>query len=222
MMPAAEARPGVFVTLEGGEGAGKSTLAHALAKRARAGDVDVVVTREPGGTAGAEALRHVVLSGVAKRFGPFAEAMLFAAARSDHVYEVIRPALARGALVICDRFSDSTSAYQGIVSGVDERLIKALDRVAIGPTRPDLTLILDIDPAQAATRRRGRGGPGDRFEDESAGFHGKLREAFLRIAAREPARCRVLDAAQSEHGLGEAAWALIEDLRTRKQQAVAA
>lgn len=222
MTPSSHGRAGVFLTLEGGEGAGKSTLARGLAERARADGVDVVITREPGGTAGAEALRHVVLSGEAKRFGAFGEALLFAAARADHVRAVIRPALARGALVICDRFSDSTRAYQAIVGGLDHHILHALERVAIGATRPDLTLILDIDPHHAAERRHRRAGIGDRFEDEGTAFHAKLREAFRQIAKDNPQRCRLLDGAQSIDALGAEAWRLVEGVLAARTMAALA
>jgi len=218
--PTLRGRPGVFLTLEGGEGAGKSTLARGLAERARADGVDVVVTREPGGTADAEAVRHVVLSGAAKRFGAFGEALLFAAARADHVRAVIRPALARGALVICARFSDSTRAYQGIAGGLDHDILHALERVAIGSTGPDLTLILDIDPHDAVARRHQRAGTGDRFEDEGSAFHVKLREAFRQIARDNPQRCRLLDAAQSKDKLGAEAWGLVEGVLAARTMAV--
>lgn len=220
MKRAAHWRPGVFLTLEGGEGAGKSTLARLLAERARGEGIDVVMTREPGGTAGAEALRHVVLSGAARRFGAFAEALLFAAARADHLNAVIRPALARGALVICDRFSDSTRAYQGIVGGLGSNILDALERVSTGSTRPDLTLILDIDPDDALERRRQRAGNGDRFENEGAAFHAKLRAAFRQIALDNPQRCRLLNGAQSKDKLGAEAWRLVDAVLATRNIAV--
>ncbi len=196
-----DAPRGVFITFEGGEGAGKSTQIARLAATLRAGSGrEVVTTREPGGTPRAESYREALLRGVAKPFGPFAEALIFAAARIDHVDGLIRPALARGAIVLCDRFADSTRAYQGAAGGLDPALIASLERVTIQDVRPDLTLILDL-PAQAGlarARRRGEGqGEGeapDRFEAEALGFHERLRAAFLAIAAAEPARCRVIDA----------------------------
>ncbi|WP_232630997.1 dTMP kinase [Methylobacterium sp. Leaf118] len=194
-----DAPRGVFITFEGGEGAGKSTQIARLAAALRAASGrEVVVTREPGGTARAEAYREALLRGVAKPFGPFAEALVFAAARIDHVDALIRPALARGAVVLCDRFADSTRAYQGAAGGLDPALIASLERVTLGDLAPDLTLILDV-PAQAglarARRRSGEetGAP-DRFEGEALGFHERLRAAFRGIAEAEPARCRVIDA----------------------------
>src|SRR5690348_4776632 len=136
--------PGKFITLEGGEGTGKSTQAATLARRLESMGIGVLLTREPGGSPGAEIIRHVLLSGAAKPFGAEAEAMLFAAAREDHIKCTIKPALDAGKWVICDRFADSTRVYQGAVGAVDPRLIKALERVSVGELKPDLTLILDV------------------------------------------------------------------------------
>ncbi len=196
----AEAR-GAFITFEGGEGAGKSTQIARLAAtlRARSGRA-VCVTREPGGSPRAEEIRAALLGGIAKPYGPFAEALLFSAARIDHLDQRIRPALNRGETVLCDRFIDSTRAYQGAAGGLDPAVVAALERVTVGPTRPDLTLILDLDPeaglARAAARGAGQGaGQGaDRFEAEALDFHVRLREAFLAIARAEPVRCVVIDA----------------------------
>jgi len=191
---------GLFITFEGGEGAGKSTQVARLAAtlRARTGR-PVVVTREPGGSAYAEEIRAALLAGAAKPYGPFAEALLFSAARLDHLDRLIRPALARGEIVICDRFSDSTRAYQGAAGGLDPSVLTALERVVVGPTRPDLTLILDLSPETGLARAAARGGEGrgegkDRFESEALSFHARLRAAFLTIAAYEPGRCAVIDA----------------------------
>jgi dTMP kinase len=189
---------GVFITFEGGEGAGKSTQIDRLAEKLRAKKYDVVVTREPGGSPGAEAIRHVLLSGRAEPFGPTMEALLFAAARSDHVEQLIRPALARGAIVLCDRFMDSSRVYQGVTGGLDADFMAVLECVAVHGTIPDLTLILDIDPAEGlarATARRGEDAVADRFEKETLAIHQRRREAFLAIAAAEPERCIVVDAA---------------------------
>ena len=180
---------GVFITLEGGEGAGKSTQAARLAAtlRARTGR-PVTVTREPGGSPWAEEIRTALLAGVAKPYGPFAEALLFSAARLDHLDRLIRPALARGESVVCDRFIDSTHAYQGAAGGLDPAVLTALERVVVGRTRPDLTLILDLPPETGLARAA------DRFEGEALGFHTRLRAAFLEIAKAEPGRCAVIDA----------------------------
>jgi len=191
---------GFFITFEGGEGAGKSTQIQRLARKLRAKKYDVVVTREPGGSPGAEAVRHVLLSGAAEPFGPKMEALLFAAARSDHVEQVIRPAVERGAIVLCDRFMDSSRVYQGVTGGLDPAFMQELEAVAINGMVPDLTLILDLDAAEglrrANARRAAADGP-DRFEKETLSIHERRREAFLAIAKAEPERCRVIDAAAS-------------------------
>ena len=192
---------GVFITFEGGEGAGKSTQITRLAEKLRERGRDVLVTREPGGSPGAEAVRHVLLSGAAESFGPVMEAILFAAARSDHVDQVIRPAVRRGTIVLCDRFLDSSRVYQGSSNNLDPRFMAALERVAINGMMPDLTLILDIDPVEglrrASARRRTDEDP-DRFEKETVAIHQRRREAYLAIAAAEPERCIVVDAGKSE------------------------
>ena len=207
-------RPGLFLTFEGGEGAGKSTQVARLAAtlRARTGR-PVVVTREPGGSAYAEEIRAALLAGAAKPYGPFAEALLFSAARLDHLDRLIRPALRRGEIVLCDRFIDSTRAYQGAAGGLDPAVIAALERVVVGPTRPDLTLILDLPPeaglARAAGRGAGTGQGADRFEAESLDFHARLRDAFLAIARAEPERCAVIDAGRDPDSVEAAIRALV-------------
>ncbi|CAO4182412.1 Thymidylate kinase [Methylorubrum aminovorans] len=192
-----DAPRGVFITFEGGEGAGKSTQIARLAEALRqASGREVVTTREPGGTKRAEELRAALLRGAAKPYGPFAEALMFAAARIDHIEGLIRPALARGAIVLCDRFSDSTRAYQGAAGGLEPGLIASLERVTLEGLRPDLTLILDLPPETGLARaqRRGEGTAADRFEAEGLRFHERLRAAFRAIAAAEPERCRLIDA----------------------------
>jgi dTMP kinase len=192
-----EVARGFFITFEGGEGAGKSTQIDRLARKLRAKKYDVLLTREPGGSPGAEAVRHVLLSGAAESFGPKMEALLFAAARSDHVEQVIRPAVERGAIVLCDRFLDSSRVYQGVTGGLDAGFMASVERVAINGMMPDMTLILDIDPAEGlrrATVRRGAGDAPDRFEKETLAIHQHRREAFLTIATAEPERCIVIDA----------------------------
>jgi len=203
---------GQFITFEGGEGAGKSTHAAGLAERLRALGIDVELTREPGGSPGAEIIRHVLLSGIAKPLGADAEAILFAAARDDHVRNRIAPALQRGTWVICDRFTDSTRVYQGMLGQVDGKLLNALERVTIGTLKPDLTIILDT-PAELGLRRaqerRGHGAA-DRFEGESLEAHAAMREAFLRIAAENPERCVPIDASRSKTEVAEAIWAAVQ------------
>lgn len=187
---------GLFITFEGGEGAGKSTQIQRLATKLRAKGYKLTVTREPGGSPGAEAVRHVLLSGAAEPFGPAMEALLFAAARSDHVEQVIRPAVERGEIVLCDRFLDSSRVYQGATSDLDPDLLTTIERVAINGMMPDMTLIFDLDPEEGlrrASARRGADTP-DRFEKETLAVHQRRREAYLAIAEREPERCIVVDA----------------------------
>ncbi|SEF88123.1 dTMP kinase [Bosea lathyri] len=205
---------GHFITLEGGEGAGKSTLARALAERLEGSGINVVVTREPGGSPKAEAIRQTILSGQIKEHGPFVEALMFSAARIDHIDRLIRPALARGDWVICDRFIDSTRAYQGELGSIDPGLLAELERVTIEGLLPDLTLILDLDPKiglARAARRRAPGETRDRFESEALAFHSKLRQAYLGIAQSEPERCVVIDATQTPAALAEAAWLALRE-----------
>lgn len=202
---------GRFITFEGGEGTGKSTQAAMLADRLRAFGLGVVLTREPGGSPGAEAIRHVVLSGAAQPFGSHAEAILFAAARDDHVRQLIRPALEGGRWVVCDRFADSTRVYQGALGNVDPRVIRSLERISLGETRPDLTIVLDV-PAETglsrAAERRGSGSA-DRFEAEALEFHAKLREAYRDLAEQEPDRCVLIDASEAPRIVADTIWATV-------------
>ena len=192
---------GLFITFEGGEGAGKSTQIRKLADVLKKRGHDVIVTREPGGSPGAEAVRHVILSGAAEEFGVRMEAILFAAARSDHVEEIIRPSVVDGLIVLCDRFMDSTRVYQGVTGNLEPDFVRHLERVAVNGMIPDLTLILDLPAskglARAMTRENGKGLPNgmpDRFEKEEIVTHEKRREAFRDIARNEPNRCRLIDA----------------------------
>ena len=196
---------GFFITFEGGEGAGKSTQIARLAAKLRAKRFDTLVTREPGGSPGAEALRHVILSGAAEPFGPRMEALLFAAARSDHVEQVLRPAVERGMVVLCDRYLDSSRVYQGGTNPDDQAFVAALERIAINGMMPDMTLILDIDAEEGlrrATARRGEDSV-DRFEKETLAVHQQRRDAYLAIAANEPDRCIVIDASPNENDVDE-------------------
>jgi dTMP kinase len=202
---------GRFITFEGGEGTGKSTQVKALAARLTSFGLSVVTTREPGGSPGAEAIRHVLLSGAAKPLGAYAEAILFAAARDDHLRQTIRPALEEGRWVACDRFADSTRVYQGVLGNVDQRLIARLEQITVGDTTPDLTIVLDM-PAELglerATRRRGAAAA-DRFETETPEFHERLRRAYLELAAREPERCVVIDGSGAPATVADATWAVV-------------
>ena len=202
---------GKFITFEGGEGSGKSTQASMLAQRLNSMGIGVRQTREPGGSPGAEIIRHVILSGAAKPLGPDAEAMLFAAAREDHLTNTIRPALERGQWVICDRFADSTRVYQGVLGHVDARLIKSLERITVGDTKPDLTFILDLPAAQGLARASARRGAteADRFEAETLAFHEKLRDAYRELAANEPERCFLINSDESRHVVAEKIWTIV-------------
>jgi dTMP kinase len=199
---------GRFITFEGGEGTGKSTHATLLADRLKSAGIEVVLTREPGGSPGAEVIRHVLLAGVAKPLGVEAEALLFAAARGDHVRSTIEPALAQGAWVICDRFIDSTRVYQGTLGGLDPLFIRALERVSVGDLKPDLTFILDVPAEIGLARARKRRGEQvtDRFEAESITFHEALREAYRLLGAAEPDRCVVIDATEPKPAVAERIW----------------
>ncbi|GLH75497.1 thymidylate kinase [Bradyrhizobium sp. SSBR45G] len=204
---------GRFVTFEGGEGAGKSTQIKILADRLEKDGVRIVLTREPGGSPGAEIMRHLVLSGMGKLLGPEAETLLFAAARDDHVRNVILPALNQGSWVLCDRFFDSTRAYQGSQGKVAPDVLNAMQRVTIGDLKPDLTVILDV-PAEVgmkrAADRRGNGAP-DRFEGEDVKFHQGLREAFRKIAADDPKRCVLIDATASADNVSHIIWDAVRE-----------
>lgn len=188
---------GRFITFEGGEGAGKSTQVRRLAEALKARGLPVEVTREPGGSTGAEVLRHIILSGAAEPFGGDAEAILFSAARADHLATRIVPALARGDWVISDRFADSTRVYQGVAGKVNQPFLIELERLTIGPYAPDLTLILDLPPKLGLARVSARAGIPDRFERQGMAFHNKLRQGFRALATAEPERCQIIDAAQT-------------------------
>ncbi len=203
MTPSLPAR-GQFITFEGGEGAGKSTQIKRLADALKKRGYDVVLTREPGGSPGAEAIRKLLVEGEPGRWDGITETLLFAAARRDHVERTIRPALERGAWVLCDRFMDSTIAYQGYGAGVDLALVRRLSTDAAGDIVPDLTLILDLPVEAGLARAIGRAGGEDRFERKGAEFHARLRDGFLAIARSEPKRCVVIDATGTPDAVAEA------------------
>ena len=187
---------GRFISFEGIDGSGKSTQARLLAAGLRATGAEVIETREPGGAPGAEAIRRLLVEGDPGRWSPETEALLFTAARRDHLERTIRPALARGATVITDRFADSTRVYQGVARAGLRPMVDALHGLAIG-IEPDLTLVLDLAPEVALARGLARGGAEDRFERLGLGFQQRLRAGFLALAAEFPGRCRVVPAAGS-------------------------
>lgn len=205
---------GRFITFEGGEGAGKSTQVRRLVARLQAEGLEVVATREPGGSPGAEAIRNLVLTGSADRWSPMTETLLMYAARRDHIERTIAPALDRGAWVVCDRFADSTRAYQGGAGGVDPALISALEAQVLDAARPDLTLIFDLPVevglARAAAHADASGHVETRFESKGSAFHERLRAAFAQIAAAEPGRCAVIDAAQTIEEVEAAVWGAVQ------------
>jgi dTMP kinase len=223
---------GKFITFEGGEGSGKSTQAQRLADRLRGLGHDVVVTREPGGSPFAERLRAIILDPDVEPHAPLSEALLFYAARADHLDRVIRPALKAGQWVVCDRFSDSTRVYQGLAGDLDPKIIEALELLVVTPTKPDLTLVIDI-PAEvglgrAALRQtastgvqpvKGTAGVSgrvvrsllaDRFEARGVDFHRRLRDGFLKIASADPKRCAVVDGQKGADEVTRAIWAAVE------------
>jgi dTMP kinase len=208
-----EPERGRFITFEGGEGTGKSTQIKRLANRLRDAGIACVITREPGGSPGAEIIRHLVLAGVGKALGADGEALLFAAARDDHVRRVILPALEGGQWVLCDRFVDSTRVYQGKLGQADLGLIKAMERVTIGRLQPDLTIVLDV-PAEVglarAASRRGAAAA-DRFEAEDIGFHRRLRDAFRQITVDEPTRCVLIAADADIDTVAARVWAAVNE-----------
>jgi dTMP kinase len=189
---------GKFITLEGGEGAGKSTQQRRLAGWLRDSGLRVVETREPGGSPGAEEIRRLLVTGAAGRWDPMTELLLIFAARRDHLLRTIEPALSSGTWVVCDRFVDSTMAYQGYAQGLGRDAVATLQSLVAGALQPDLTLILDLPVEQGLARARSRAGSEDRYEKMDADFHARLHAAFHDIAAREPARCLLVDAGGDE------------------------
>jgi dTMP kinase len=203
---------GRFITFEGGEGSGKSTQARRLAERLRATGHDVIVTREPGGSPFAEAIRDVILGGALPAHNALSEALLFFAARADHLAATIRPALAAGTWVICDRFSDSTRVYQGVAGTLKSSIIDELEDLVVYPTRPNLTVIVDVPVSVGLARanRRRAADPADPFESRETAYHEKLRTGFLELAMMEPQRCIVVDGTKSEAEVADSIWATVE------------
>jgi len=202
---------GPFISFEGGEGAGKSTHAARLATRLRARGLETVGTREPGGSPGGEAIRALLVEGAADRWSADAEALLMYAARMDHVERVVAPALNSGAVVVSDRFADSTRAYQGSGGGANPALIEALEHQMRGLCWPDLTLIFDLDPEAGLARAAGRAGGEARFEAKGLAFHQRLRAAFAAIAAAEPGRCVLIDAARDMATVEAEVWRAVSE-----------
>ena len=215
MLDASQASRARFITFEGGEGVGKSTPVKRLLANLADAAIDAVRTREPGGTPKAEAVRSFILQGRSESWGAGGEAVLFAAARLNHVNELIAPNLQAGRWVISDRFHDSTRAYQGLTGGVNDKLIDALETLALDGHAPDLTILLDMDPETAFQRVAQRAlednlvATGDRFEKEDIEWHKRLRDGFLAIARANPERCVVISADQSEDQLEAAIWAVV-------------
>lgn len=201
---------GRFITFEGGEGAGKSTQLKLLAEALARAGIEVVTTREPGGSKGAEAIRALLVTGEVDRWDAQTEALLHTAARRDHLVKTVWPALERGAWVVCDRFADSTLAYQGYGHGLTKDFILGLTSLAIGAFTPDLTLILDLPVEEGLKRAGGRGGAEDRYERMDTSFHERLRQGFLDIAGRESDRCAVIDASQSLDGVHQSILAVVK------------
>ncbi len=206
---------GLFITFEGGEGAGKTSQIDRLKERLSSNGYDVVVTREPGGTPGAEIVRHVLLSGAAERFGSEMEAILFSAARNDHVQNVIKPALEKGHMVLCDRFVDSTRVYQGVSGKVEMSFLETLEEIVCEECWPDITLLLDLDPKlgmERANQRRGEGEVPDRFEKEAFEEQTKRREGFLTMAKKEPERVKVIDASGDIETVSKRIWNAVKPI----------
>ena len=201
---------GQFITFEGGEGAGKSTQVARLVERLRGLGVEVVQTREPGGSTGAEAIRNLALNGEAERWSPMTETLLMFAARSDHLERTIRPALDAGCWVVCDRFADSSRAYQGAGGGVPADFIEQLDATIVGADQPDLTLMFDLPVEIGLERAFGRGLFETRFESKGLAFHQRLRDGFAAVAAAHPDRCRIIDATGDPDAVFARVWAAVE------------
>jgi len=189
---------GIFITFEGGEGSGKTTQIKLLEKHFQEKGRKCLVTREPGGSKGGDAIRQLLLTGAGDKWNPMTETLLFQAARVEHVETLIKPALARGEVVICDRFLDSTLVYQGIAKGLGVEFVNRLSELTIGSFVPDLTVLLDIDPQIGLSRAKNRAGDETRFENMDISFHNKVREGFLFLARKDPQRYAIIDAVQPE------------------------
>jgi dTMP kinase len=202
-------RPARFISLEGGDGSGKSTQIARLVAALNKRGIATLATREPGGSPGAEEIRKLVLTGEPGRWDVMTETLLMFAARADNVARAIKPALAAHKWVICDRFTDSTYAYQGAGGGLARETIRRLETLALGDFRPDLTLILDVPVDIGIARTHGRAHDETRFEKFNSDFHERLRQAYLSIARRDPMRCVVIDAAADEDTMAKAIWTAV-------------
>lgn len=201
---------GVFISFEGGDGAGKTTQIRMLADRFRASGRDVVTTREPGGSPGAEMIRQLLVEGPPERWSPMSEALLMYAARADHLQRTILPALARGAIVISDRFADSTMAYQGLAGALGEGKVRALEQLVVAEHLPDVTIILDIPVESGLARAGSRAGKEDRFEAKGAEYQAAVRNAFVEIAAMAPNRCALVDAVGNIDTVATRVWEAVK------------
>jgi dTMP kinase len=202
---------GKFITFEGGEGTGKSTQSRILTARLQAEGRAAIRTREPGGSDGAEALRSLLVEGRADRWSPLSETLMMNAARRDHLERTIVPALEAGDWVVCDRFADSTRAYQGAGGGVPAEFIAAVEQAVVGANRPDLTLVFDLPPEIGLERAFGRDMFEVRFETKDFAFHTRLRDAYLAIARAEPERCVLIDASGTEDQVADLVWTAVMD-----------
>ena len=202
--------PGRFITLEGGEGAGKSTQIQVVKDYLLSRGNDVVVTREPGGTSEGQEIRNLLVSGDKDKWSPLSETLLILADRAAHLERIIRPALAEGKYVVCDRFFDSTKAYQGVAGGLGLDVIHNLQQPVLGTTLPDVTLLLDIDPKKGLRRAQERGGE-LRFESKTLAYHRTLRNAFLDFAAQEPDRIFVIDADRDVEAVSDDILAVLDE-----------
>lgn len=203
---------GRFITLEGGEGAGKSTQAHLLAQHLRQEGIEVVLTREPGGAAGAEDIRTLLVTGSTDRWQPMSETLLHMAARVEHVAHTIKPALEKGCWVVCDRFIDSTRVYQGQAQGVGMEIVDALHNIALQGLMPDLTLVLDLPVKDGLARALERGEEENRYESMGTDFHETLRTAFRNLSEKEPDRCLLIDASKPKEQVSAAIWQMVAPL----------
>ncbi len=197
---------GKFITFEGGEGTGKSTQCQHLARRLNNKGIHVMTTREPGGSQRAEQIRETLLNGVDERLGSFAEALLFSAARDDHMTKIIKPALRAGSWILCDRFTDSTRVYQGVGGGVSGEVLDSLEELVVGNSTPHFTIVLDMPVEKALNRARAQSGKPDRYEMMDVNYHRQLRKAFLDLAEENPTRCVVVDASGTEAYVADAVW----------------